>query len=482
MIAGPPRTNHFDSAVTAPRSDNNRRRSVVQQPALNGARTSFFNIMLDGHKHSPSWGTSGRDVWLRNFYRQEPILAGAIQATASKYASFTYNLKGPPKSRAAVQNILSVSEHGRGWTRLWLPTITDYLTQDNGAFIEVVRAGPQYTDAVVGLNHLDAAKCIRTGRWDTPVVYVDRDNHEHLMKWYQIMDLVDNPTPTEENHGMQLCGVSRALSWAQIMSEVAVYKLEKVSGTFARQVNVFNGVSAREVNDAIEQHMDNTHQAGLQRYSLPVLLSAMDHRATLSQIVIQLASLPEDWNEETANTWYCHIVALDLGIDPQDIVPMHGRSSSSGSSEMLHLKARGKGAALFQTQVKEQFTNQGIIPKNLELVYEEQDTMEQKDQAQLRLLRAQERAVRIKSGELTPQVARQIAVDEGDLDEDYLALLAETDLTPTPGFGNDNVASGQGVQPGSQPGAANAGLSRKDVRPLAQSGFPTNNKSSTAVR
>ncbi len=55
------------------------------------------------------------------------------------------------------------------------------------------------------------------------------------------------------------------------------------------------------------------------------------------------------------------------------------------------------------------------------------DLRDQKQQAEVRKLRADERSARIESRELTPQEARQLALDAGDLPPE---LFAADDKTP----------------------------------------------------
>jgi len=76
----------------------------------------------------------------------------------------------------------------------------------------------------------------------------------------------------------------------------------------------------------------------------------------------------------------------------------------------------------------EQIINfRGILPRLVSFMFGVQDTLEDTSTAELRKIRAQERDIRIKNNELSPQVARQIAVDAGDLDPRYLPELAADD-------------------------------------------------------
>jgi hypothetical protein len=45
------------------------------------------------------------------------------------------------------------------------------------------------------------------------------------------------------------------------------------------------------------------------------------------------------------------------------------------------------------------------------------------------MIRSQDRSMRIASGEITPEVARQEAVDIGDMPASYLAMFEQEDTT-----------------------------------------------------
>jgi len=70
------------------------------------------------------------------------------------------------------------------------------------------------------------------------------------------------------------------------------------------------------------------------------------------------------------------------------------------------------------------------MPRTVTFRFSEQDIEAEKQEAEVKKLRAEERSVRINSGELNPILARQIAQDQGDLDLRYLELMGEDNLTP----------------------------------------------------
>lgn len=70
----------------------------------------------------------------------------------------------------------------------------------------------------------------------------------------------------------------------------------------------------------------------------------------------------------------------------------------------------------------------GIIPTNVKFSYSETDPSEDQQRTDMKLSRAKERQIRIMSGEITPAISRQIAVDDGDLE---LAYMMQMNTDPT---------------------------------------------------
>lgn len=410
--------------------------SVVKQPQRGEYGFGDYVLWVAGIADSmPIWGTTpaGRDRLLRNFWHTEPILAGAVFTMAARYAAFEWDLDGPERMVDLYGFMLHAAQQGRGWNKLMMPVAIDYLTQDNGAFIEIIRADDSPTAPVITLNHLDAARCTRTGRLDIPVIYWDRWGTYHNLKWYQVIDITEMPSPVENMRGMQYCAVSRLLRAAQSMRDISVHKHEKLSGRFTKTVHLVGGVQTQTITDAILKHQAQADDQGLTRYVQPAVIGSLDPTATVSHAQIDLAALPENYNEMDALREYITILALAFGSDYQEFAPLMTRSGGSSgggaAAETAHLKARGKGPSLFMQNFEYAFNYHGVFPKNVVFKFSGQDTGVDLDRTKLSMLRAEERAMRIKSGEISPEVARKMAVDSEDLDPKYLPDL-ENYVTP----------------------------------------------------
>lgn len=372
------------------------------------------------------WGNNPkqRDQQLRRFVTTEPILASALYSTASRYAGFEWSLDGPDRMISMYSRILHSSQHGKGWLALMMPFAQDYLGQDNGAFMEIVRTEDSPTAPVIQLNHLDSNRCVRTGNDQYPVIYYDRNGDPHRMAWYQILDLCEMPSPIESQNGRQVCAVSRVLEAARLVRDVTRYKRERATGQDTKQIHVVSGVSTNKIDEAIGQARVESQAQGLVRYSRAVIVGSLSPDARAQVATIDLAKLPDGYDEEKAQRDYITIVAMALGNDYIDYAPLPtGGLGSGAQSEVMALKTRGKGPNFFMRSMEFLFNYHGILPQGLEFSYGEPDAAQDLDDAKLRAMRAEERAMRIKSGEISPEVARLLARDAGDLPEEYLPML-----------------------------------------------------------
>lgn len=79
----------------------------------------ILSFVTQGLTEIPAWGTliQRRDALLRELLPTEPFAAGAFASVVSRYASFSWTIKGPnrPRTTALSQQMLLSANHGRGW-------------------------------------------------------------------------------------------------------------------------------------------------------------------------------------------------------------------------------------------------------------------------------------------------------------------------------------------------------------------------------
>jgi hypothetical protein len=408
-------------------------RSVVQDPTYTqGLGVHPLIMTIASYADSiPVWSTQPgeRDKYLRAFWPTEPTLAGAVFATVSRNASFQWEItqtdfsKPKPKNtiRAVERMLMQRSNRGRGWINYRQKIMEDLCTQDNGAFHELVREKDSPNSPVLAINHLDSAKCFRTGDPEAPVIYTDMLGRQHVLKWWNVIPESLFPSAIEESYDVQYSPVTIALLAAQILRDIAIYKKEKVSGGNSRAIHFVTGVSQDTIDDSKAWSREQNMNMGLIRYSDPIVVPTLDPSHPVHVETIQLASLPDSFDEDSTFKWYIVQLANAFGVDYQELAPLPGGNlGSSQQSSMLHQKTQGKGPALSIAMTEWMLNNNGILPDTVKFSYREHDLSAEKDKAEARFTRDKSRSLLINSGVIDPQGALELAVRDGDIPE-YVA-------------------------------------------------------------
>ena len=379
----------------------------------------------------PAWPSVDRDKFLDNIWKEESLLSGAVYSMCAKVGALDFRLKGPRNAVKRNKTMLQGSDLGNGWIRFVMTTTLDMLTQDNGGFIEVLRPpGASPATSAAGIAHLDSQKCTLTGDPEFPVIYIDSHNRQHLLAWYQVISLVDLPSAREEHLGKGFCAISRILRTAQMIRDVALYKRQKLSGKRVPGILFVNGARRNDVKAAITRSMiEESENLDRTLYTGPVIVSGQDSTSNVSAQLVELASLPDGYNEDTLFKWYITSLALAFGTDYSEFAPLPGGGLGSSSQiEGMAARARGKGPGIILQQI-EYAMNHYVLPNTVEFQFVSSDPSAETQRIELAHARARERALRVNSEEITPLQALRLAVTEGDAPESFL-LEAENQLLP----------------------------------------------------
>jgi hypothetical protein len=439
----------------------------ISKPGPNGVRTftdggmdspgyMIFNIASFADTIVP-WGNNPalRDQQLRQFYITEPWMASTVAALSARNAAFDWELDGPEETVAIAKEIFDRCDYGEGFGDLRLKVSTDLLTQDNGAFIEIIRERFDPSAPILGLAHLDAGRCQRTGRIDYPVVYTDLKGARHKMAWYQIISITDSPSPIENMKGMQECAVSRVLRYAQTTRDIAIMEHEKVSGRFAGALNVVSGINSAMIEDAMAVNSERADNKGQSRYILPAILATLDPTSDPKLITIPLKYLPETWDPEVATRWYIATLALAFGCDYQDLAPLPGGNlGSSQQSEVLHLKSGGKAPKLFMS-LFEHHINTKVLPRTVIFNFVDADVQTEALMSDVMKRRAERFQIYVVAGIISPKIARLMLKDVNELKPEYIEMMAKEDLESQQLSVNRNAGGVSNSNPGGNIAGAN---------------------------
>lgn len=375
-------------------------RTVIDfpKPADSGMVESYTWYLYSVGQRITNWGTAykTRDKQLRDFWPTEPFLAGAVYGASVRNANYEWEIEGENDKLVQYYTDMlngSISNTNFGWLEFIKTLTQEWLTQDNGMFIEIIRdpvkdVGSKFRGwgaPVIGLAHLDSGRCTRTGNPETPVIYEDRKGKKHAMKDYNIIPLAEFQSPIQEMNGVGFSAISRILKFAEIINSIQIYTDEKVSGRHVKQIHFVGGVSKMEIEDIRKRDEEHADNQGLVRYMEPMIYASLDPEKPVTTASIDLASIPDNFDFDTLMRWYIANIALNMGSDYQDLAPLpSGNIGSSSQSEILHRKSRGKGPANFMETFQNLMIDYGIMPRDYIFRFKVKDLSEEAEQAQLR--------------------------------------------------------------------------------------------------
>lgn len=406
------------------------KRTVQTIPPWQGAFANSFDtstifLAAAAADEMAPWGSNVklRDKQLREWITTESIFTSALATVIARNSAFSWKIEGPDQSVEDMQEVLTNANFGLGWANFIAKLSIDLYTQDNGAFFEIIRESDSEKAKVVGIANIDAGRCWHTGLPETPVLYQDRLGVYHLMKWYQVCAISEIPAPYETLPGLQYCALTRLLHGARIMRDTITYLKEKIGGRNPRSVTLVQGVTAQQIKEAWAIQRMEHDNAGLMRFTMPLMVSSVDPLANLDFKTLEIAGLPDGFDLDLQQKQYIALLAMAFLSDYQEFAPLPGGNlGTSAQSEILHQKTQGKGPGLFMKAVTNAI-NFNVLPANLEFGFDEVDPEADQTQANIKMLRAQSRNVRITSGEISPEVARMIALESGDLTQEQYDFL-----------------------------------------------------------
>jgi hypothetical protein len=399
----------------------------------------WFSRREDGSDIAP-WWTEQRDRDLREFYMRlgNDILQGAISSIVDKFVALSYILEGPKKAVSRYSPILAEAEFGQGWGTLLTKTLTDFFTQDKGAFWELIGAGEPngpIIGPILGIAHLDSQFCQLTGDPTYPVVFRNaKQNSLHKLHATRVIHLVDMPSPNELFHNTGFCAVSRVIASSQVLIKIAKYKNEKLDDLPEAGLLILNNVLPQQFEDNKANYARERRRLGQEIWTNVMTLFSLDPAQPASAELISFSNLPDHFDEIASVDLYAKIVALAFGVDVREFWPLSsGSLGTATETQVMHQKAKGKGIGKVISTL-ERAINWKVLPSSIEFKFDFQDDEED-------LLRAQIEDTKTTtimkmwdpiSQPITPEEIRQMLADNVTyFSEDFLEVDITDDITQT---------------------------------------------------
>lgn len=375
------------------------------------------------------WWSRVRDKQLSMVWRQSDALSSAMDTLQNKLTSIPFKVEPvDPSCRAHIkqaeeyeQNLWDMTDFGVGWTAGIKPAIEDLFGQDNGLFIEVIGEGQKdkpLVGSALGIAPLDAEQCVRTTNPEFPVVYYDPlSGSRFKLHHTRVMSAAQMPSARSRMNRVGFCAVSRCIQAAQNLMDIATFKMEKLGSRPKRQILVGRkGLTADDITlafKAADTQMDNM---GLSRAAQTVVIAP---RRALGNVEIQLdqidlASVPDGFNEQESVTLGVYFLAWAFGVDAREFWPATSSGATKADAMVQHMKARGK--AIGNTiSLLEQLLNRYYLPTHLKMKFDVQDDEEDQQRAAIQDTRSTTHDRDMKGSVYSVRIARQMMVNDGHM-------------------------------------------------------------------
>lgn len=390
------------------------------------------------------WWSRRRDAQLKYLATQSDFFQGAQYKVSAKLTDvpFVVQPRDPSvkshrkQAEEFTAALIEGSELGQGWGTFLPKFLSALWTQDNGAFAEIIGDGEPdgpIKGPALGLKVLDTARCTRTSNPLFPVIYNTTQGRRYRYHYTRIMFTSQMPDIAEEMFGVGHCWLSRAINSVQNLIDIGVFKQEKLGSRPHRRMIVGKGVEALEVWDAFRRAEMQMDAQGLRRYAKNVVIGGLTKDDSIE--TIDLTSVDDLSDEKIMTDIGVYVLAMTGGFPPRWIWPATTTGATKADAESQHMAGVGSGgqvlhdiAYMLGGSDRGNIHNTGkFLPAHLKMVFDYQDDLEDKNKADVRLVRAQGWTQNLTSGLINHRVAREQMLDAGDITEAQFEDLELTD-------------------------------------------------------
>lgn len=403
----------------------------------------------------PMWWSRSRDVFLRNASRESGLLASTVYGESTRVKNLSWIIETQNKDDAHLkyfQNVLENAQFGQGFPAFLQKVTSQLLTQDNGAFIEIIPENPQnryepgkspvysidpsgrqvltepgtpsgylalpLEGRVGGIACFDSRQCWRTYDPEWPMIYQNKWTGQwRILHWSRVAMLSSHTQPDEMGRGIGLCAVSRTFIYARLIQLMDTYYKEKVAGQ-AADFGTIAGMTAKQLNNALVSGQIDQDQKGTVVYkNLRFIVGATPE--TLPQVELHsLKGLPDGFDHEKEMRLAATALAVGFGVSTNGLGLNFNVGRTKAEAEAQERETQGKGRADIENAISN-VMNQRVLPEDDEFRFDEKDDQADKARAELKQIRVNTRKTQVDLGEITVQEARLIAAEEGDIPPEF---------------------------------------------------------------
>lgn len=386
--------------------------------------------LLEGIKGAtglPPYGTKSADAILAETPLIENMWASAVNTTLSKQVAIGFQITDTTKNARRIDKAKQLMLDFDGSYSLGLSKhVRDFLTTDNGAFIEIIRASNARGSRIVGLAHLDSLRTYRTNDSDYPVIYQDYRGEFHRLRHEEVIMLSDMPSARVEHRGLGMCAARRAFETILKMCAIETYVREKVSGSRNLAIHIVNGITDMQLRDALMSSQEAQSQRGFVVYKGSTIIPMLKSENP-SVVTIPLAEVPDGFNADSERKDAYLRYANALGVFVGEIQPLSGQGLGTGTQTVvLEEAAEGRGMAAWRRAFTLALTHH-VFPTTTTFTFASSDVRDKK--MRIDTLSMASSAIRnfLDTGVLTADQIRNYLVDEDIFPQEFLQF----DVTST---------------------------------------------------
>lgn len=388
--------------------------------------TALILALASGTEVLPAWWSFRRDIELRRFWKKVDPLAGAVYALESKMATIPFRVEPKDYTIRAHQDqadrfewmLNNATEWGRGWPTFFGKWTQDLITQDNGAFAEIVGEGDP-AGPIMGMPlsvvSMDSARCTRTSNPEFPVVYQATDGKRYRLHYTRVAFSSLQPSPIAEMHDVGFCSVSKCLNIAQNLLDILIYNQEKLGSRPTRSMMVTSGgLDPEDIRAAFSLANEAQDNAMLSRFSKTVVVGS----SAIQEGKIEthdLSSLPDGFSYETSFSIGLAAIALAFGVDARELWPMTSTGSTRADALIQHLKAQTKGIGHLLA-VAEQAIFAKVLPETVTATFDYSDDAQDMQVAEIKKTRSDRHMVDLtQTRSVDKRTIREQMLSDGDI-------------------------------------------------------------------
>jgi hypothetical protein len=333
----------------------------------------------------PPHGDPTRDLHLAEFWKREPILAGAVYSMSAKMTALSWTVIGNAQDAKYYAQMLSraVSMDGYDWGAFISASAQDFYTTDRGTYWETPRNGNRIIGEWADVGHIDALQCAMTGNSRQPIFYLsDVTSQSRFFRPGEYIHFSSLPSAREKHFGMGFCASSRAYRAAKLLMGLHDYDEQKLSNLPPEGVAAVSGLTMDEFQDALELWRVSRQKAGSLTFPQVLWLLGSQPGSKVELDFTGFSQVPESFERSVVVEQYINTLALDFGVDAREFWPITSSSLGTASeSEIQHMKAKGKGPGEFVSIVERKVN--GEMPDNVEFAFDTKDIAEDKQAADI---------------------------------------------------------------------------------------------------